>query len=206
MKITEVSEQKRRKEKYNIFIDGEFCFSANLEDVIKHGIKVSKEITHDELESLIEQCEYSKAYNYSLNLLSKQDYTSFDMIKKLKSRSYGNLTITKVMEKLKSYGLINDVKYAQKYIKYCLDIKKYGKNKIMAELYRLGLKDIEGLDFSICEDTEYGNLREIAIKKYKTIEGKDNAKQKLYRYLLSKGYDFDLIRRAMREVTQDDNF
>lgn len=206
MKITEVSEQKKRKEWYNIFIDDEFCFSGSLEDLVKCGVKVNREITQEELQTFIECCEYSKAYDYSLNLLSRKDYTSLEMIKKLKLRSYGDLTISHVIEKLKSYGLINDIEYANKYIRYCLNTKKCGKNKIMADLYNLGLKDIEGLDISICEETEYINLREIAIKKLKTIEGKDNIKQRLFRYLLSKGYEYDLINKVMREIIQEDNF
>jgi len=206
VKITEVSEQKRKKERCNVFIDDEFCFSSDLEDIIKYGIKVNREITQEELEAFIEQCEYSKAYNYSLNLLSKKDYTTAEMTKKLKARSYGDSSISRVLDKLKSYGLINDIEYAKKYIRYCLSTKKCGKNKIMADLYNLGLTDIEGLDISICEDAEYENLREIAVKKLRSIEGKDNAKQRLYRYLLSKGYEYELIKRVMREVMQDDNF
>lgn len=200
MKITDIKEQKAKRGRYNIFIDDEFCFSADMEDIIKYSISVDREIEEDEIDKLINICEFSKAYNYALSLVSRQDYTSFEIINKLKLKNYSLETINLVLEKLNYYRFIDDERYFKKYINYCLCTKKFGKNKIIAELKKKGFDNSYIDEIIIDEEKEYENIKEIAIKKLNSLNGKESLKPKLYRYLLSKGYEYDLVRKVIAEV------
>lgn len=204
MKITDIKEQRANKERCNVFIDGEFRFSADMEDVVKYKISIGREIEQCELEKLINTCEFSKAYKYALTLISRVDYTSFEIINKLKLKGYSIETINGVLEKLYYYKFIDDEKYLKKYVSYCLRIKKYGKNKIIAELKKKGFNSSDVEEIRINEDEEYENIKEITIKKLNSLKGKENLKPKLYRYLLSKGYEYDLIKKAIDEVIDND--
>lgn len=200
MIITNITKQKYNESRYNIYVDSMFCFSASSEDIIKHSIAEEKEIDKDELESLIKKCEETAAYNYSLRLLNNKDYTSKDIKKKLKQKYYSDQTINSVLEKLKLYEFVNDERYVKKYIDYSLNIKRTGKNKILFDLQNRGIKSSEIEALEIDEEVQYSNAYNLALKKMKSI--KDNTKQeeKIFRYLLSKGYDFELIKRVLRRV------
>lgn len=204
LKITDIKEQRTNKERYNVFIDDEFSFSADMEDVVKYSISIDREIEQCELEKLKNTCEFSKAHKYALTLISKMDYTSFEITNKLKLKGYSIDTINEVLDKLYYYKFIDDEKYLKKYISYCLRIKKYGKNKIIAELRKRGFNSSDIEEIKIDEDEEYDNIKTAAIKKLNSLEGKENLKPKLYRYLLSKGYEYDLIKKAIDEVSDNE--
>lgn len=200
MRISEINKQRNNEERYNIFLDGNFAFSASIEDVIKNDLKVGRDISQDELDSIIEKCEFSKAYNYSLFLLNRKDYTSKEIINKLNKKSYSQVTINKVLDKLSSYGIINDEGYAIKYTKDSVNFKKSGIKKIQYNLLNKGIDRniIENID--IDQEVQFNNAYELSCRKLKTLKNKPNPKEKIYRFLLSKGYEYDLIKRVINKI------
>lgn len=204
MKITGIVNQKRSNETYNIFVDGEFCFSASAEDILKYSIKENTELNNENLEFLIENCEVSRAYAYALYLLDKKDYTECEISRKMNKKGYSTYSINKVLEKLKLYGIINDERYVKRFINNCIEFKKYGSRKIAYELQAKGIEREIISEIKIDEDTQFRNALELALKKLKSVKGKANARDKLVRYLLSKGYEFEIIRRVMDEIKMTD--
>ena len=203
MKITDICKQKRSTERYNIYIDDSFSFSALDEDIIKYNIKISNEYSKDELNDLIKKCEYDKAYEYALKILSIKDFSVNDLRNKLKTKNYSEYTIKGVTQKLESYDLLNDEKYANKLINDSLEFKKNGINKIKYSLKSHGIENNIIDNIKIDNKKEYKNAYDIALKKYKLIEGKGNEKGKLYRYLSSKGYEYDTIKKVINEIIKD---
>lgn len=200
MVITGIKKQKYNGERYNIYIDSKFSFSASDEDIVKYSLTEEMKIESEELESLIKKCEETKAYSYALNLLSIKDYTSKDIKTKLKLKQYSDQTIQSVLSRLESYDFVNDEKYVKKYIDYSLNIKKTGKNKILFDLQNKGIKSSDIKSIEIDEDIQYSNAYNLALKKIKSINNNTRIEDKVFRYLLSKGYDFDLIRKVLRNL------
>lgn len=203
LKITDICKQKNNTERYNIYVDDSFSFSALAEDIIKYNIKISNEYSKDELNDLIKKCEYAKAYEYALKILSIRDFSVNDLKNKLKTKSYSEYTIKGVIQKLKSYDLLNDEKYANKLINDSLRFKKDGINKIKYQLKTHGIKNDIIDNIKIDNKKEYENAYDITLKKYKLIKGKGNEKEKLYRYLSSKGYEYDTIKKVINEIIKD---
>lgn len=86
MQITGIEKQKKNSDRYNIYIDGTYCFTADLEDIIKYDIKIERNINEKELTTLIQECEINKGYRYALNLLNIRDYSKKEFIDKLKQK------------------------------------------------------------------------------------------------------------------------
>lgn len=200
MVITEIKKQRYNESRYNIYIDSKFCFSASEEDLIKYTLTENRGLEEEELDEIIKKCEESNAYNYALNILNNRDYTSMDIKNKLKQKQYSIQTIESVLSKLESYGFIDDEKYIKKYVDYSLNIKKTGKNKIMYDLKSKGLKSSEIESIEVNEEIQFSNAYDLALKKLKSINSNKRIEDKIFRYLLSKGYDFDMIKRVIRKI------
>ncbi|WP_207669284.1 regulatory protein RecX [Fonticella tunisiensis] len=200
MIITSIVKQKRNDERYNIYIDNNFTFSADIEDIIKYDIKEGVKLDQNSLDFLIENCEGTKAYNYCLKLLGRRDYTETELRRKLEQKYYSNKTIEKVLEKLKIYDIINDDRYIKKYINNSQRFKKHGKKKI---LFNLGNKGIPGemlQMINIDENTEYENAYNLALKKLNLVKEKPDRIERICRYLISKGYEYGLVKRVLNEI------
>lgn len=199
MKVSSIEKQKNNK-RCNVFIDGEYVFSASMEDVIKYSIEEGKEFGRDEIDEIIEKCEFSKAYERALVMLDKKDYLEIELIKKLKLLKYTDKTISKVIEKLKSYDFIDDDRYIKRYINDCISLKKFGKRKILYNLAQKGLTNIDADSIYTNSEMEYHNALELAEKKLKLHHDEKNPKEKIYKYLLSKGYEYDTIKRVINKL------
>jgi regulatory protein len=102
MKITKIEKQKYNEGRYNIYIDGSFCFSATGEDVIKFTLEVDRDFDTDEIKEITRSCEESSAYNYALKILGIKDYTVKEIVLKLRDKDYSDQTINSIIEKLKT--------------------------------------------------------------------------------------------------------
>lgn len=200
MIITEISLQKNNPQKYNIFIDGAYGFSADVEDVVKYAIKIDMKLDQQQLESYIDLCEFTKAFKQSLNMIQMKDHTKHEVEVKLKKKGFSDNTIERIIIKLLDLGFLNDSKYLEKYCKDSIHIKKHGLKKIEYDLKKKGLADHEiNLEQEELE-AMYQYAFELATKKYKQLIGKQDIKGKIFRYLVSKGYDYDIIKKITNKV------
>lgn len=205
MKITKIVKQNNSNERYNIYVDDEYAFSATLEDILKYSIKIDIEITKEQLDTLIEYCEENKCYNYALFLLSKKDYTQYEITKKLTSKGYSKDVINKIIDKLKRYDIINDEKYAKKYINECLNIKKYGIKKIEYNLLAKGI-ELDSIENVSCDyDIQLKTAIELIQKKIKYYKNNKDIKNKLIRYLIYRGFEYDIVKEALKSIKLEDD-
>jgi regulatory protein len=203
MKVTSLTKQKKNENRYNVYIDNEFAFSASLENIVKYSIKQGMELTEDELQNLSELCEGAKAYEYALFILSRRDYTTLEVERKLMHKEYSEATISRVLEKLKLYGIISDDRFIEKYVNDGQKIKKHGIRKIKHDLGSKGIgkESIQAIQKD--ENLEFNNAYSLAKKKLELIKDKDKQKEKIYRNLVSKGYEYDIIKRVLNTIFND---
>ncbi|MBP9667373.1 RecX family transcriptional regulator [Candidatus Saccharibacteria bacterium] len=66
MKITDISQQVRTRDRVNISVDGVYRFSLDIFQVGELGIKIGKEYTDDELLALEAESQFGKLYGRAL--------------------------------------------------------------------------------------------------------------------------------------------
>jgi len=129
---------------------------------------------------------------------------SYEVRQKLKELEADEEETTKIIASLQEDDFLNDERFALLFTSGKFRIKRWGKNKIRAELRMKKVPDnfiYNALD-AIDED-EYKNTIEHLIKKkereVKSKSPKDKA-QKIGMYLLSKGFESELIWKALKEA------
>ena len=130
-------------------------------------------------------------------LAKNQGKTRKQIIDKLKSGLYPENIIYKVIEYLEEYNLINDKRYAMLYLDYKKSV--YSKRKIIQDLYTKGISkeliDEAFMESDFSEDDSISSVLKKRAKRYDLSDSKDL--QKLYRYLVGKGYSFSMVKKAV---------
>jgi regulatory protein len=135
--------------------------------------------------------------------------------------AYQDRTQQEVRDKLYSYGLepddveeliirlsqekmIDEERYAQSYVRGKYGLKKWGRRKIMQGLKTKGISDYcikQGLK-EIDPEVYEQNLLHLLEKKNNTEKEKNpfQRRQKLTYFLMSKGYEGDLVQDALKNL------
>ena len=128
--------------------------------------------------------------------------------KKLKSWGLIPEAIDMLVGELMQHNFLNEERYARSFARGKFRIKKWGRIKIKLELKKRSIyaKCIEFAMQEIDPDAYYETLKELLHKK--SILEKElhpyKRKAKLTRYLVSRGFEYDLIRLAMDDQESSD--
>lgn len=208
MIITSIEKQNKNSDRYNIFVDFNYCFSADYEDIIALGIIQDKEIDDCNLQEYIYKCQFNKAYNKALRLLSIKQRSEYDIRAKLKTQSYNQSIIDEVVIKLKELNYVNDNEFARLWVEDKQRFKPMGSKRLAKELSCMGVdKEIinKTISSSNCDDLK--SAVDILNKKLKSITSdmKDYKwYNKLLRYLLYRGIQYDTAYKAI-DMFLDEN-
>ncbi|NME83220.1 recombination regulator RecX [Clostridium sp. SM-530-WT-3G] len=203
--ITKIEVQKRNKDRVNIYLDNEYAFSISMELVYKEGLKSKMEIDVDRLRDIADKEGYLKCKNTALRIVERSFKTEKEMRDKLKEKEYTDDQIEKTIEFLKEYKFINDEAYVNAYVNDKLSSR--GRQKIKYDLIRKGIERnlIEEKLSDIDSDDEKNTALNLAKKKYNSIKKSESdvykINGKLYRFLMSKGYNYELIKDVVKRVT-----
>lgn len=174
-------------------------FFVSNEVVYRRNIRKGLIISLKEMTELVWEDDLVKARDYGLYLLNFRMRTEKEIRDKLKEKSFSQEVIDKTLESLAGYGFIDDEKYAELYLKQ--RISQRGARTIEHELAKKGV-DREIASELLAEMSEAEEEAALAAceKKYRNLKGRgmDEAKiqEKTYRFLLSRGYDYNMIKRV----------
>lgn len=190
-------------DKYNLCrlnISGEiFYISFDLFNELR--LTEGEELNFDTYKKILDENSYNKAKNYILSRISYSAKTSFEIGKILKDKNYDNDVIDRVLDFLTSYQLIDDEEFVRSYISDKSSISGWPKNKIKYKLKLKGISDYmidDNLDL-IDDEEEYDKAKYFAEIKA-AGDYSFASKNKVYRHLASKGFDFDIINKVVADL------
>ncbi|OOF44574.1 recombination regulator RecX [Rodentibacter trehalosifermentans] len=142
----------------------------------------------------------SIALNYVINLLSRREYSEFELRNKMQEKAFSEEQIEDVLAYCQQKNWQNDKRFAENYIN-SRSQRGYGVNRIRQEL-----RQLKGISNDIIEETfeesriDWGALALVVLRKKFPNYGEKQTpkmKQKIWQYMLSHGFyseDFaDLI-------------
>lgn len=201
MVVTEIVPLVKGKSK--IYINGEFCFVLYKGEVNRYGIKVDEEISAETYEEIINMVIIKRAKARSLYLLKDMDRTEYQLRTKLRQNHYKDDVIGIVIDYVKSYHYIDDIRYASNYISSRSKYKS--KRQIIQELIAKGIsKDIIDERYETEEIDEKSIIKKHIEKKKIDLETASQKEiHKLYMSLLRKGFSSQEIRTVIKAGIED---
>ncbi|MBW7959867.1 hypothetical protein B6D29_04975 [Microgenomates bacterium UTCPR1] len=128
------------------------------------------------------------------------------LYKKIKTTHWSRDDADKIIDELKSQGLIDDKKFVELFVKDRINLKPKGKKLLTYELKKKGIDDnlIENYFFNNVLDEENLALK-ILKKRWSRFENLDSKKrfEKSARFLLSRGFGYDLVRKTIEKYEEN---
>ncbi|MDF1673578.1 MAG: regulatory protein RecX [Vicingaceae bacterium] len=141
---------------------------------------------------------YDRALEKAMRYCSYQERCLLDMEKRFIAWNVKKQDWDRIIDYLLDEDFLNEERYIEAYVRGKFHIKKWGKHKIVAGLMQKrisGSKVTTALNSEIEEQDYLNMIKSLIEKKTMLLQESDSLKlrDKLYRYLLSKGYESDLV-------------
>lgn len=200
--ITAITPQKKDKTRCNIEVDGRFYCGMKLETVMQNRLKAGMSVTPESLSAMQLQSEKQTALDKALTHISVSMKTERQVRDYLKKKGYLEDVCDFVLEKMRGYGLVDDLQYAQRYAESAG--KKKGARLIAAELKRKGVSD-ESIREAVSQMEDGTDSAKRVLERY--LRGKEinrDTLRKAYGHLISKGFDYDTVQSVLRALGEED--
>lgn len=205
MVVTAIEPQKRNPGRYNIFIDGEYAFALPMQDILYFKLKEGQETAEETVDFIRKNLIYIKAQDTALHFIGYKMRTVQEIRRKLAEKEFAEETIEKVIAFLEKYGYADDREYCRKYIREKLRMKPRSGYALKIELKQRGIPPrIIDEVMGETELDEAGDAFRWLEKKSRGQWPPENEKKKkqLYDFLLRKGYSYDIIGEAFRQMEE----
>ncbi len=202
-KITQISVQSNKKERCNIYIDGEFRLGLSVETAMLNRLKVGMEVSEAFISELSAEGERKDALNKAVSYVSKNLKTKKQIKTYLLGKGYSEETAYYVIDKLKEYNYVNDEEYAKRYLETCSKTqgKRLAEYKLMMKGVRkediekaYGDVDVPAKDNALCLAEKYMKNKEKTRENY----------AKTYRYLIGRGFSYEEVDYALSKIKEND--
>lgn len=191
-----------------IYVDGVVFLKMKRRDYDEMPLNEGDDLNEEEYLDRLCARQMKPAYESALNLLTARDMTAHDLIAALKRRGYLDPVAEAVCQRLTENRLINDARYAQRYVELRQDgaLGRYAmKRKLRAK----------GIDEQIAEDalealddeSQLAAAAELAKKLARRYEKEDPyaRKSKLSQALARRGFSWDIVHEAIESLGLDDS-
>lgn len=193
------------KTKYRIYLDGEPAFLLYKGEMKKLDLREGRDVPPEMVEQIHSDILYRRARLRAMHLLEDMDRTETELWDKLRRGEYPDDVIRKAVSYVKSFGYINDVRYAENFILSRKDLKS--RKEIKALLAKKGVsgEDMDRAFSSVyTEEGEEEAVRRILRKKKIDPETADRTQmRKIYGYLARKGFRYDTIRQVIQNADEN---
>jgi len=180
-------------QKNKIYLEDNEIIDINRDIKAKYRIKTDGEISAEDYKKIIYESALSKSYF----LLSMRDYTTKDLLQKLKMKYKRSSVVEKelsnVVNKLSELGYLDDYSYAESYINRK---KNLGKKRIMYELHLKGISS-EIINKVYEEHDEIDEKEEIR-ELFHKVKNKDENKQ--IAYFMRRGFKLSDILEVIKDL------
>lgn len=202
-KITDITPQKKCPTRCNIYLDNSFYCGMELETVMRNRLKIGELIDENRLDEMQAESESLKALDKALNFIARSQKTKKQVKEYLFKKGYTEATVNVVLDKMSAYKFVNDQNYANDYVKFAS--KNKGKRLIEVELLKKGVSKKE-IDEAINGVEDQTDVAISIAEKY--LRGKEKTKEisfKCYRYLISKGFEYDVAKSATDKIIKNED-
>ena len=207
-RITALVVQERKKDRVNVYLDGEFAFGLTMLEALK--LKKGQVISDEDITRLKARDEVETAHESALKFLAYRPRSVAEVRRKLAEKRFAPVVIDEVVVRLEQTQLLNDMAFAAYWLDNRSRFDPRSARAVRSELRKKGVADSDITvvlgDFDDFE-AAYAAARQQS-GRYIKLDAKLFQK-KLGDFLLRRGFSYstarDVIKRLWVERDRDPN-
>lgn len=206
--ITKIEAQKRRKHRFNIYLNQSYAFPVSEATLVKFALAKGQVLSAERVAEIQVAEAAAQAYQTAVNYLSHQLRSEKEIRQRLQRDDWPEGVIDQTIQRLKELRLVDDLVYGQSYTRTAMRLQKKGPGQIQRKLKEKGLSEstIQQALEEYDDQTAQDNIEELAAKRLKQQMRKyaqRDSEQRTVRYLMQKGFDSDAAKQAVQRASQD---
>ena len=147
------------------------------------------------------------AYLTLAALCAQAEHCQYEMLEKMRRWELDDEAQARVMQRLVSERYVDDERYARAFVKDKVRYNKWGRRKVEQALWQKHInEDIRQQVLDEIDDDEYlAVLKPLLQQKRRSTKAANDYElnQKLVRFVVSRGFTFDIIRQCL-DVDEED--
>lgn len=197
MKVTAIKSQVKRAGRYSIFVDDKFSFGLSADALIVSKITVGLEISPEQVIEFKKLSDDDKIYNQVLNYLAIRPRSEWEIKTYLTRKGASPALLNTILSKLSNIDLINDLKFAEAFVRDRRLLRSSSRRKLILELRKKRVLD-SAIQAAVGNepDDEASALKDTIVKKRKQSRYQDDLK--LMQYLARQGFGYGDIKTALQ--------
>ena len=197
-KILSIKRSTRYNDRIIVKLDDKSVFRVPEDAFVLNPFHVGETVTLDEIEDYDVKMRLQETKDAAFKLLSFRMRSIAEMRKRLKEKSFSQIEIDYVIDKLTKLNYLNDVEFGKAFVKEKIKNKKIGPKAIKSELFphQLSPDFVDELIESVYKKYKINDLITFHLKRKKIKKNTQMNKSDLSRlnnYLLRKGFEWDNI-------------
>lgn len=202
-KITGLRYQKRKRDRVNVYIDGEFAFGLPAIEAAR--LRVGQSLTDAEIARLREVDAEARAFDDLARFLGYRPRSVAESRRYLEERGVPGAIVDRVIDRARAAGYLDDAAFARFWIENRLRFRPRGERALRHELFIKGVPP-EVVDEALkrMEIDEAVAAREVLMAREAAWRRLDwpTFRQRAGALLARRGFDYDTIADVLREVWQ----
>jgi regulatory protein len=193
VRISKIETQKRHKDRVSVFIDGEFRFGLSKVLALKHDLVEDREITEEEIETVLYQEEKEKIRERAFRLLGFRDRSVQEMRERLLRLGFDAARVEETLAELVTDQTLDDRRFSRAFTDDYTNLKPKGNQFLRRELKHKKVAD-EIIEEVCGIRDEKTLIRKLLAEKLSSLDRRDpKQRQKIVRYLAYRGFAFGNI-------------
>ena len=198
MRITKVAPAARTTGRYNIFVDGHYSFSLDEFQLVQYSLHSGQEIDEAKLAELQAESDFGKNYIRAVDLISRRLRSEREIRDYARRKQWDRDNTERVIARLYDRGYLNDLVFAQAFVRSRQSSRKYSRRRIERDLVNKGIghriiQQVLDEEAGMADDNDA--LTNLVAKKYHRYDDIN----KLKAYLARAGFRYDDINRAIKQ-------
>jgi len=197
-RITRIEAQKKRADRVNIYLDGEFAFGLSHEVLLQFGLAKGDALLPDRLSEIQAAEAVQGAKGKALALISYRMRSVAEIRKKLADKDFPGRAIDQAVEDLLRVGLLNDRAFAEAFIRTRMIQKPSGRRLLRQELRFKGVSETDidhALDTALAEVDVAQVIADLVERRRRQLPSDPiKARKRLTDFLLRRGFAWDGVK------------
>lgn len=206
MQISAIQKKSGRGDFYEVFVDGEPCFTAPSEVIASERLSVGMPLDPARIAELQRRALAWRTRDAALNLLSYRPRTASELRGRLLRKGFAANAVDECIDELLDRRLLDDSAFAESFVRDRVRLRPRGRRRLEQELREKGVEpDVARTAISSVMADE--SLAEIdlardAAARWSPRRGEDlqRARRRLFGFLARRGFSADVSRQLLDET------